>query len=55
MAEAGKPSRIMPSGDGDARLKSPHRFARERIVQAFSRFEDMVYVGLGLILASARS
>ncbi len=52
MAEAGQPSRIVPSGDGDARLKSPNRSARERIVQAFSRFEDMVYVGLGLLLAS---
>src|SRR5574337_1290349 len=51
MAEAGQPSRIVPSGDGDARLKSPTRSARERIVQAFSRFEDMVYVGLGLVLA----
>lgn len=39
-------------GDGDARLKSPNRSARERIVHAFSRFEDLAYVGLGLILAS---
>lgn len=41
--------------DGDARLKSFNRSARERIVQAFSRFEDAVYVGLGLVPAAVRS